>query len=169
MWLLQPASTAPQETTFETEEAVVNRTKTAGPPASLPDTYFELVKQHPLRSIGSEIELDAAQALLDTLVQQELDEGGLAYLEALSDLVIVYEQEHHAIASLPPHDLLAHLLAERGMSQADLVRATDIAKATVSDLVTGKRPFTVEQMHAVARVFGLPAAVFMREPADRRR
>jgi HTH-type transcriptional regulator/antitoxin HigA len=79
-------------------------------------------------------------------------------------LVIVYEREHHAIEPLPPHELLAHMIAERNMSQADLVRTTGIAKATVSDLVSGKRPFTVAQMHAVAQVFGLPGSVFLTKP-----
>ena len=129
--------------------------------ASMPDTYFALVRRHPLTSIRTEAELDAAQSILDALLREELDEGGLAYLDALSDLVIVYEREHHAIAALPPHELLTHMLQERGMSQADLVRSTGLAKATVSDLTSGKRPFTVDQMHVVAKVFGLPGTVFM--------
>jgi HTH-type transcriptional regulator/antitoxin HigA len=125
------------------------------------DTYFELVQRHPLKSIRNEAELDAAQAVLDSLLSQKLDKGGLTYLDALSDLVMVYEQEHHAIVPLPPHELLAHMLEERNMSQAGLVRATGIAKATVSDLVSGKRAFTIEQMHIIAGVFGLPGTVFM--------
>jgi antitoxin component HigA of HigAB toxin-antitoxin module len=130
----------------------------------MPDTYFELVKRHPLTAIRNEAELDAAQAVVDTLLRQDLDEGARAYLDALSDLIIVYELDHYAIAPLPPHELLAHMLSERLMSQADLVRATGLAKATVCDLVGGKRPFTVEQMHVVAKVFGLPGTVFMPRP-----
>jgi HTH-type transcriptional regulator/antitoxin HigA len=128
---------------------------------ALPDSYFELVKRHPLTAIRNEAELDAAQAILDGLLVEDLDKGGLAYLEALSDLVILYERDHHAPSPLPPNRLLAHMLAERNMSQADLVRATGLAKATVSDLVGGKRPFTVEQMRVVAEVFGLPGSLFM--------
>jgi antitoxin component HigA of HigAB toxin-antitoxin module len=115
----------------------MSRAKTAGRAAAIPDTYFALVKRHPLTSIRSERELDDAQAVLDGLLREDLDDGRLAYLDALSDLVIVYEQEHHAIAPLPPHELLAHMLQERSMSQADLTRTTGLAKATVSDLVTG--------------------------------
>ena len=129
--------------------------------SALPNSYFELVRRHPLTSIRNEAELDAAQAVIDTLLTQDLDDGGRTYLDALSDLVIVYERDHHPVPPLPPHALLTHMLEERGMSQADLVRATGIAKATVSDLASGKRGFTVEQMHAVAKVFGLPGTVFM--------
>ena len=139
----------------------MSRTKTVRRSTGVPDTYFRLVKRHPLTSIRSDKDLDAAQSVVDALLREDLDDGGQAYLDALSDLIMVYEQEHHAIAPLPPHELLAHMLEERRMSQADLMRATGLAKATVSDLVTGRRPFTPKQMHTVANVFGLPGTVFM--------
>lgn len=139
----------------------MSRTKTAARADAIHDSYMTLVKRHPLTSISNDRELDAAQAVIDSLLREDLDDGRRAYLDALSDLVIVYEQEHHAVAPLPPHELLAHMLQERGMSQADLARAAGLAKATVSDLATGKRPFTVNQMHAVANIFGLPGAVFL--------
>jgi HTH-type transcriptional regulator / antitoxin HigA len=134
---------------------------------AIPDSYLALIKRHPLTSIKNEENLDAAQAVVDALLREDLDEGGLAYLDALSDLVMVYEQEHHAVAPLPPHRLLAHMLEERNMSQADLARRTGLAKATVSDLATGKRHFTVNQMHMVANFFGLPGTVFMRKTTKR--
>ena len=65
------------------------------------------------------------------------------------------------MSPLPPHELLVQMLEERGMSQAELARTAGLAKATVSDLATGKRPFNVKQMHSVARIFGLPATVFV--------
>jgi len=125
--------------------------KTGGPS----DSYLKLIKQHPLVSIRSEAELDKAQAVVDEMLTYDLDEGELAYLETLSDLILLYEQEHHAIPALPPHALLKQMLEERSMSQADLVRATG------SDLVTGKRAFTLEQMHLVGKVFSLPGVEFM--------
>ncbi|HQR09193.1 MAG TPA: helix-turn-helix domain-containing protein [Gemmatales bacterium] len=139
---------------------MIRSTKKTGSPS---DSYLHLIKKHPLISIRSETELDKAQAVVDELLTLDLDEGGVAYLEAISDLILLYEQEHHAIAALPPHRLLGQMLQERSMSQADLVRATGLAKATVSDLVTGKRAFTVEQMHLVGKVFSLPGVVFMGE------
>jgi HTH-type transcriptional regulator/antitoxin HigA len=140
----------------------VTQTRTRARLARQADTYLDLVKRHPLRSIRNEAELDASQAVIDELLRRDLDEGELTYLDALSDLVILYERDHHPIPLLAPDELLTHLLAERGMSQADLVRRTGLAKATVSDLVTGKRAFTVEQMHRIAGVFGVPAPVFLK-------
>ncbi len=145
----------------------MKRTKSAGRTTAIPDTYFALVKRHPLTSIRNEKELDAAQVMVDALLREDLDDGGQIYLDALSDLVIVYEQDHHAVAPLPPHELLTHMLEERKMSQADLARETGLAKATVSDLATGKRRFTVKQMRAVASIFGLPGTVFMPKTTKR--
>jgi antitoxin component HigA of HigAB toxin-antitoxin module len=91
----------------------------------LPDTYFEWVRRHPLKSVQTDADLDAAQAVLDELLRTDLDAGGPAYLEALSDLIGVYEREHHAIRRFPRDQLLSYLLKERGVSQADLVRRTE--------------------------------------------
>ena len=145
----------------------MSRTKSAVRARAIPESYLALVKRHPLMSIRSEPELDAAQTVIDALLRRELDDGGQAYLDALSDLVIVYEQEHHAVPPLPPDALLAQMLEDRGMSQAELARTAGLAKATVSDLVTGKRSFTVKQMHSVARIFGLPGSVFLPKAATR--
>lgn len=124
-------------------------------------SYFSYVRRHPLTSIRNDAELEAAQAMVDALLREDLDAGGQAYLDALSDLILLYERDHHPIDPLPPHEFLAQILRERNMSQADLGRATGLAKATLSDLVTGKRAFTIDQMHAVASVFGLPGSVFL--------
>ncbi len=129
-------------------------------------SYGKLIQNRPLLSIRCETELDAAQTLVDDLLTKELDEGGQAYLEALSDLILVYEQDHHPITPLPSDELLEQLLSEHQMTQADLVRKTGIAKATIGDLVTGKRAFTVEQMQVIAEVFHLPASVFLPQSAS---
>ena len=155
-----PPETPPTTIAHEAEEPIVTRTSTKSR-ANRADTYLRLVKRHPLKSIRTDADLDAAQIVIDELLRQELDDGETAYLDALSDLVILYERDRHTILPLAPHELLAYLLEDCGMSQADLVRRTGIAKATVSDLVSAKRAFTVEQMHRVAKVVGLPATVFL--------
>jgi len=156
-----------KEAAYETEPDIMSQTKSAVRGGAIPDSYLALVKRHPLTSIRSENDLDAAQAVVDDLLREELDDGKQAYLDALSDLVIVYEQEYHAVTPLPPHELLAQMLKDRGMSQAELARTAGLARATVSDLTTGKRPFTVKQMQAVASIFGLPATVFLPKTANR--
>jgi antitoxin component HigA of HigAB toxin-antitoxin module len=160
------AEVPPKEPTVEREPDLMSRTKREVRAGAIPDSYLTSVKRHPLTSIKSENDLDAAQAVVDDLLREERDDGKQAFLDALSDLVIVYEQQHHAVAPLLPHELLTLMLEERGMSQAELARTAGLAKATVSDLATGKRPFTVKQMHAVARIFGLSGTVFLPKAAN---
>jgi HTH-type transcriptional regulator / antitoxin HigA len=132
----------------------------------LATSYIKLTKRWPLRSIRSEAELDQAQQRVDHLLTRKLDASGQSYLETLSDLILVYEQTHHPVPTLPPAELLMQLLSERQLTQAQLVRATGIAKATVSDLVAGKRPFTVEHMQRIASVFHLTPTVFFPKAND---
>ena len=57
----------------------MNKTGTAQPQQTLPETYFEWVRRHPLKSIQTDAELDSAQAFMDELLRKDLDAGGLAY------------------------------------------------------------------------------------------
>ena len=125
------------------------------------NTDFDLIRKYPLKVIRNEAELDASQAVIDSLLVENLDDGGHDYLDALSDLVMFYERDVHPIPASPPHRRLAHLLESNEMSQADLARKTGLSKATISDLVSGKRPFTISQMTMLGTEFSLPAAVFL--------
>src|SRR5437867_841739 len=57
---------------------------------TLPDTYFNLVRQFPLIHIGGDQHLNAAQRMIDRLLQEDLDRGSQEYLDALTDLVETY-------------------------------------------------------------------------------
>jgi HTH-type transcriptional regulator/antitoxin HigA len=82
------------------------------------DSYLELVLDFPLASIKSDSHLAQAQSVMDRLLARgKLDEGAETYLDALSDLVGAYEDEHHAIAPASDADLLRHLLEARGITQ----------------------------------------------------
>ena len=73
------------------------------------DTYLRLIQELPLVSIASAAHLDAAQAMLDRLTDKKrLDGGEQAYLDALSDLVVVYEDQYHPIPAASDADLLRH-------------------------------------------------------------
>src|SRR5437867_2902219 len=106
------------------------------------DCYLELVRAFPLASIKSEEHLEEAQKVMDRLLGKgELDDGEEIYLDALSDLVAAYEDEHHAIAPASVADMLCHLMEARGVTQAQLSRDTAIPKSTISEVLAGKRPF----------------------------
>ncbi len=124
------------------------------------DSYLELVKAFPLTSIKSDEQLEAAQKVMDQLLARgELDDGAEMYLDALSDLVAIYEDEHHAIAPASDAEMLRHLLDAKGVTQAQLSRDTAIPKSTISEILAGKKPFSRQVIRKLAAYFQVDASV----------
>jgi HTH-type transcriptional regulator / antitoxin HigA len=127
-----------------------------------PNSYLELVRRFPLASIRSDQQLSAAQATLDGLLARgKLDRGEEMYLEALSDLVATYEDEHHPIPAATDADMLRSLLEDKGVTQADLHRDTGIAKSTISEVLAGKRPFSRQMIRKLAEFFQIDVSVLV--------
>jgi HTH-type transcriptional regulator/antitoxin HigA len=107
------------------------------------DAYLELVTAFPLASIQSNEHLHEAQKVIDRLLAKaKLDKGEELYVDALSDLVASYEDEHHAIEPASDADMLAHLMNAKGVTQVQLSRETLIPKSTVSEVLAGKKRFS---------------------------
>lgn len=124
------------------------------------DSYLELILAFPLASIRSDEHLDAAQQVMDCLLaKKKLDMGEMLYLDALSDLVAAYEDEHYAIAPASDADMLRHLLEAKGVNQADLHRASGISKSTISEVLAGKKSFSRQMIRKLAEYFKVDVAV----------
>ena len=127
----------------------------------MPDTYFALVKAFPLLHIRDAAHLDDAQRMIEGLLQADLDEGGQEYLDALTDLVEVYEDEHVSIPTAPPEGVLRELMAANRLSQPALARQTGIAQSTISAVLNGRRSLTSGNLLKLAKHFGVSPAVFL--------
>lgn len=124
------------------------------------DSYMELVLDFPLASIRSDEHLAEAQRVMDGLLAHgTLDAGEETYLDALSDLVGAYEDEHHAIEPASDADMLRHLMDARGVSQMQLSRDTGLPKSTISEVLAGKKPFSRKMIHALAEYFQVAVGV----------
>src|SRR4051812_48036683 len=88
----------------------------------LPDSYFDLVKQFPLIHIRGDDHLKEAQDLIDRLLREDLDEGGQEYLDALTDLIEVYEDDHVLIPDASEADILRELMGSNRISQPRLAK-----------------------------------------------
>ena len=132
-----------------------NATKT------LPDTYFELVRQFPLIHIRDDRHLRAAQKVVDQLLEQDLDPGAEEYLYALTDLVETYEEEHERFADVSEAEVLRELMRSNGLSQPKLANEVGIAQSTISAVLCGVRSLTKEQLVSLAKYFHVSPAAFL--------
>ncbi len=124
------------------------------------DSYLYLVLNFPLASIRSEEHLDAAQEVIDRLlVQGKLTGGEVLYLDALSDLVAAYEDEHHAIQPATDADMLRHLMEAKGVTQAQVSQDAGVSKSTISEVLAGKRPLSRKMIRKLADYFLINVSV----------
>ena len=124
------------------------------------DSYLEMIEKFPLVSIKTAHQFNDAQAVIDGLLSKgQLDEGEELYLDALSDLLASYEDQHHAIEPASDADMLRHLMEAKGISQADLHRACGIAKSTISEVLAGKKMFSRQMIRTFARYFGVDVSI----------
>ncbi|WP_165232850.1 helix-turn-helix domain-containing protein [Aquisphaera insulae] len=128
---------------------------------TLPDSYFRLVRKFPLVRIRDAEHLARAQEILDDLLMRVLDEGGNAYLDALSDFIENYENEHEPAVDVPTEDVLRELVHASGLSQQRLAAEIGIAQSTISALLTGSRKPTAGHVARLARYFGVSPSVFL--------
>ena len=124
------------------------------------DSYLELVLAFPLASIKSEEQLQEAQKVMDRLLARgELDDGEEMYLDALSDLVAAFEDEHYAVEPASDAEMLRHLLEAKAITQAQLSRDTMIPKSTISEILAGKKSFSRQIIRKLADYFSVDAGV----------
>jgi HTH-type transcriptional regulator/antitoxin HigA len=124
------------------------------------DTYLKLIQELPLVSIASEEHLDEAQAMIDRLTNKSrLDGGEQAYLDALCDLVVVFEDHHHTIPLASDADLLRHLMEAKGVTQNQIHKDTGLAKSGISEVLAGKKPFSKTMIGILATYFHVPTSV----------
>jgi HTH-type transcriptional regulator/antitoxin HigA len=124
------------------------------------DAYLRLVTAFPLASIKSDEQLQEAQKAMDRLLARGgLNGGEEMYLDALSDLVAAYEDEHYAIEPASDADMLRHLMEAKGVTQAQLSRATTVPKSTISEILAGKKHLSRQMIRKFAGYFGVDARV----------
>lgn len=127
------------------------------------DSYLQCVTNFPLATLSSDKHLEAAQAVIDRLLASgKLDRGQQSYLETLSDLVAAYEDEHHQIKAATDADMLRHLLNSKEVTQIEVHRETGISKSSLSEVLSGKKPFSRQMMRKLADYFGVEVSMLAR-------
>ena len=136
------------------------RGRTKAPPVS----YLRLIRRFPLRPIQSQAELDRAAAVIDELLDRDdLDPAEQDYLDVLGDLVERFEDEAQPIdtAGLSEAEVLAFLIEQKGVRQAEVARGAGVAESTISEILAGKRKLSRIQVEKLARYFHVGPGVFL--------
>jgi len=120
----------------------------------------EMVKQGAPRVIRNDAELkEYTDALFHLTAKTKPSRAELDAIELLSLLIERYE-ERYAIPEVSPVEVLKFLMEQNGLTQRDLCPEIG-SESLVSLILAGKRNLTVLHMHALAKRFRVPAAVFM--------
>jgi len=115
----------------------------------------------PLTSIRDDEHLDRAIARVDALIDQDtLSDGDEVYLNALSDLIALYESAHVTLPRVSGVNILRHLMEARDLEQKDLVPLLGNT-STVPEVLSGKRRLTMAHIKRLSSFFHVPADVFI--------
>jgi HTH-type transcriptional regulator / antitoxin HigA len=125
------------------------------------DRYLDLIHRFPLRPIRSDAELDAAIAVIDSLIDQDKRSAPEEdYLDVLSDLVEAYEDKTIPIPQPDDAVMLRLLIEAKGVTQVEVAKRTRIAESTISEVLAGKRKLNRAQIGKLARYFRVSPGAF---------
>ena len=83
-----------------------------------------------------------------------------ALLELLLDLVHAFETKHYPLALDKPHEMVAFLLEQRGLTPSSLWPILG-SKDRVSEVLSGKRAISKEQARKLAAYFNVGVQLFI--------
>ncbi len=128
--------------------------------------YLELIQRFPLRPLGNDDDLDAAIKLAETLeFRNDLDPTERDYLEVLTALIERYEDQHHPIEDISGLEAIKSLIEFRGVTQAEVARATGIGESVLSAILHGRRAMGRKTIGKLANYFHVHPGVFLTSTA----
>ncbi len=124
--------------------------------------YGELLARTRPKVIADDEEFDRMVALLEELdfADRQLEPEEEALRDLVAKLVAEYDDRRHPLPDLPPHRMVAFLLEQRGLRQADLAALLG-SRSQVSDIVRGRRGVSKTQARKLSEFFRVPADLFL--------
>jgi HTH-type transcriptional regulator / antitoxin HigA len=124
--------------------------------------YSSLLADAIPKVIETEEEYDRALQQVEPLhfnKQRTPEERALYRLLVM--LIEAYEEEHYAMPSSPPHEMLQFIMESSGTRQADLVELGLGSSGVVSEVVNGKRAISKAQAKMLADRFKVSPSLFI--------
>src|SRR6266705_815971 len=116
-----------------------------------------------IRAIRSEAAYEAALARIDDLMDAENGTSEGEELDVLTDLVELYEAKHVPMGFPSPLGAVRFRMEQAGLSPRDLIPFMG-SRAKVSEVLSGKRPLTMNMARALHANLGIPADVLLQQP-----
>jgi HTH-type transcriptional regulator / antitoxin HigA len=113
-----------------------------------------------IRPIKIEADYHAALAEIETLFDAEPNTPMGDRLDVLTTLIEAYEAQHYAIPTPDPKETILYYLESRGLSRRDLEPYLG-GRGRVSEVLTRKRPLTLEMIRKLHEGLGIPAEVLI--------
>ncbi len=92
--------------------------------------------------------------------EEELSTEETRLLDLLVGLIEQYEDKHHVVRSVKPHQVLAHLMEARGLTHKDVWQVLG-SKGVASEVLNGKRSISKAQAKRLGVFFHVSADVFI--------
>lgn len=116
-----------------------------------------------IRAIRSEADYDAALARIDELMDAKLGSAEGEELDVLTDLVELYEERHQPMGYPTPVGAIQFRMEQAGLTARDLIPFIG-SRSKVSEVLSGKRPLTMQMARALHANLGIPADVLLQQP-----
>jgi len=114
-----------------------------------------------IHAIRTEADYKAALVRIDALMDAEFGTPEGEELDVLTDLVELYEARHVPMGS--PTVLGDFRMEQAGLSPRDLIPFIG-SRAKVSEVLSGKRPLSMQMARALHANLGIPADVLLQQP-----
>ena len=115
-------------------------------------------------TIENERDLAEAHAIIAQLGASE-DPADVARLRAQALILEAYEAERWPAGKVSPADILSYVMEQFDLSPAEMAPALgDGARARVSEILAGKKGFSLSQIRRMRELYGIPADLLIAEP-----
>jgi len=116
-----------------------------------------------IKPIKTEADYEAALERISDLMDAKSGTMEADELEVLATLVEYYEAEHYPIGMPDPIAAIRFRMEQAELNQRDLIPYIG-SRSKVSEVLSGKRPLTLQMMRSLSQHLGIPAEVLLQEP-----
>ena len=126
--------------------------------------YQSLLVDYVPRPIRSDRAYRKALCQMEKLMKSKLSRAERELSEVLGTLIVQYESEHYPTPDVSPDEMLAFLIDARGVTGADVARATGIPRSTIAHVLAGRRNISTTNVAKLADYFNVSPSVFIASP-----